>query len=46
MKLIILGATGGTGLEMIRRSLVDGHSVIVIRPRNSSNGFSILKAGQ
>jgi putative NADH-flavin reductase len=27
MKLIILGATGGTGLELIRRSLVHGHSV-------------------
>ena len=27
MKLIILGATGGTGLELIRRSLLHGHSV-------------------
>src|SRR3954471_20387691 len=27
MKLIILGATGGTGLQLIRRSLVHGHSV-------------------
>jgi putative NADH-flavin reductase len=27
MKLTILGATGGTGLELIRRSLVHGHSV-------------------
>jgi putative NADH-flavin reductase len=27
MKLVILGATGGTGLELIRRSLLHGHSV-------------------
>jgi putative NADH-flavin reductase len=27
VKLIILGATGGTGLELIRRSLLHGHSV-------------------
>ena len=27
MKLVILGATGGMGLELIRRSLVHGHSV-------------------
>jgi putative NADH-flavin reductase len=27
MNLIILGATGGTGLELVRRSLVRGHSV-------------------
>jgi putative NADH-flavin reductase len=27
MKLVILGATGGTGLELIRRSLAHGHSV-------------------
>jgi putative NADH-flavin reductase len=27
MKLMILGATGGTGLELIRRSLAHGHSV-------------------
>jgi uncharacterized protein YbjT (DUF2867 family) len=27
MKLIILGATAGTGLELIRRSLVHHHSV-------------------
>ena len=40
MKLIILGATGGTGLELVRRSLVHGHSVTAfVRAANRLEEF-------
>ena len=30
MKLVILGATGGTGLEVIRRAIERGHDVTAL----------------
>ena len=30
MKLIVLGATGGTGLEIVRRATAKGHSVTAL----------------
>ncbi len=30
MKLLVLGATGGTGLEIVRQALVRGHSLTVL----------------
>src|SRR3981081_1725317 len=30
MKLVVLGATGGTGLELIRQSMERGHSVTAL----------------
>src|SRR6266481_3177635 len=33
MKLIVLGATGGTGLEIVRLAIEHGHSVTAFGPR-------------
>lgn len=30
MKLVVLGATGGTGLEIVRRALEHGHAVTAL----------------
>ena len=30
MKLVVLGATGGTGIEIVRQAIAHGHSVTVL----------------
>jgi len=40
MKLVILGATGGTGIQLIARSLAEGHSVTAfVRNPDALSGF-------
>ncbi len=40
MKLIVLGATGGTGLQIVRQALERGHSVTaLVRSAERLNGF-------
>lgn len=41
MKLVVLGATGGTGLEIIRQAIGRGHSVTaLVRSPERLNGFA------
>jgi len=40
MKIVVLGATGGTGLEIIRQALEHGHQVtVLVRSSERLNGF-------
>jgi putative NADH-flavin reductase len=40
MKLVVLGATGGTGMEIVRRAIERGHSVTAfVRSPERLNGF-------
>lgn len=49
MKILVLGATGGTGMELIKRSLVLGHSVTAFArnptPLKSFSGDIQIEAG-
>ena len=49
MKLVLLGATGGTGLEIVRQALEKGHSVTaLVRSPDRLKQFSdriIVKQG-
>src|SRR6185312_14670787 len=45
MKILILGATGGTGIELVRRSLEAGHSVtaFVRKPESLTSFYGQIK---
>jgi putative NADH-flavin reductase len=49
MKILVLGATGGTGMQLIKRSLASGHSVTAFArnptPLKAFNGNIQIKTG-